>query len=70
MSILISINDVYAFTQYLPTVPPLRKTCQRYLESVRPLLNDAEFDRMERLATEFQANEGPRLQFWLKVKSW
>ena len=51
-------------------VPSLRKTVQRCLESVRPLLNDVEYDRMERLATEFQANEGPRLQFWLKIKSW
>ena len=69
MSILIRSYDTYLLN-YLPTVPPLRKTCQRYLESVRPLLNDVEFDRMERLATEFQANEGPRLQFWLKLKSW
>ena len=68
MSILIRSYDMYALIP--TTVPPLRKTCQRYLESVRPLLNDVEFDRMERLATEFQANEGPRLQFWLKLKSW
>ena len=57
-------------SHFASIVPPLNKTVKRYLESVRPLLNDVEYDRMERLATEFQANEGPRLQFWLKLKSW
>lgn len=51
-------------------VPPIKLTCKRYLESVRPLLNDVEYDRMERLAAEFQQNEGPKFQFFLKLKSW
>lgn len=52
------------------TVPSLNDTCNRYLESVRPLLDDAEYDRMERLAEEFKANEGAGFQRILWLKSW
>ncbi|NXD09808.1 CPT1A palmitoyltransferase, partial [Nothocercus nigrocapillus] len=41
-----------------------------YLESVRPLMNDGEFRRMEGLAKDFAYNLGPRLQWYLKLKSW
>nr|XP_004650483.1 carnitine O-palmitoyltransferase 1, muscle isoform isoform X2 [Jaculus jaculus] len=41
-----------------------------YLESVRPLLNDEEFYRMETLAKEFQDKIAPRLQKYLVLKSW
>lgn len=37
---------------------------------MRPILDDAEFDRMTRLAQNFQANEGPSLQRLLWLKSW
>jgi carnitine O-palmitoyltransferase 1 len=62
----------YSFQRVLPTlpVPALRDTCRRYLESARPLLDDAEYDRMCRLAEEFQQNEGRGFQRWLNVKSW
>ena len=62
----------YSFQRVLPTlpVPPLHATCRRYLESARPLLDDAEYDRMCRLADEFQQNEGKGFQRWLNLKSW
>lgn len=47
--------------------PPL---CLQYLESVRPLMDDEQFDRMKGLAEDFEKNLGPRLQWYLKLKSW
>ncbi|XP_040847747.1 carnitine O-palmitoyltransferase 1, muscle isoform isoform X4 [Ochotona curzoniae] len=41
-----------------------------YLESVRPLLGDEEYYRMETLAKEFQDKTAPRLQKYLVFKSW
>ncbi|XP_069345361.1 carnitine O-palmitoyltransferase 1, muscle isoform isoform X2 [Eulemur rufifrons] len=41
-----------------------------YLESVRPLLDDEEYYRMEILAKEFQDKTAPRLQKYLVLKSW
>uniref|UniRef100_A0A2K5ZFV5 Carnitine O-palmitoyltransferase 1, muscle isoform n=1 Tax=Mandrillus leucophaeus TaxID=9568 RepID=A0A2K5ZFV5_MANLE len=41
-----------------------------YLESVRPLLDDEEYYRMEMLAKEFQNKTAPRLQKYLVLKSW
>lgn len=42
----------------------------QYLESVRPLLDDEEYYRMEVLAKEFQDKTAPRLQKYLVLKSW
>lgn len=42
----------------------------QYLESVRPLLDDAEYYRMETLAKDFQEKTAPRLQKYLVLKSW
>lgn len=47
--------------------PPL---CLQYLESVRPLMDDEQFHRMKGLAEDFEKNLGPRLQWYLKLKSW
>ncbi|KAM5289026.1 carnitine O-palmitoyltransferase 1, muscle isoform 1-T1 [Ctenodactylus gundi] len=41
-----------------------------YLESVRPLLSDEEYYRMETLAKEFQEKTAPKLQKYLILKSW
>ncbi|KAF6268824.1 carnitine palmitoyltransferase 1B [Rhinolophus ferrumequinum] len=41
-----------------------------YLESVRPLLNDEDYYRKEKLAKEFQEKTAPRLQKYLILKSW
>jgi hypothetical protein len=51
-------------------VPRVKDTVRRYLESVEPLLDEIEFARMSRLASEFVANEGPKLQLVLWLKSW
>ncbi|XP_075409545.1 carnitine O-palmitoyltransferase 1, muscle isoform [Tenrec ecaudatus] len=63
---------LYSFQTSLPTlpVPSVPATIQRYLESVRPLLNEEQFQRMEMLAKEFQDKTAPRLQKYLVLKSW
>lgn len=43
---------------------------QRYLQSVRPLLDDANYERMEKLANEFENTIGQKLQRYLILKSW
>lgn len=42
----------------------------QYLESVRPLLDDEEYQHKKKLAKEFQEKTAPRLQKYLIVKSW
>lgn len=54
---------------YLP-VPNLKDTVRRYLRSVRPLLDDETYKRIEREAVEFQNGIGRRLQRYLIFKSW
>ncbi|XP_074004586.1 carnitine O-palmitoyltransferase 1, liver isoform isoform X6 [Numenius arquata] len=63
---------LYSFQTSLPRlpVPAVKDTVNRYLESVRPLMDDEEFKRMEGLAKDFAYNLGPRLQWYLKLKSW
>uniref|UniRef100_A0AAX7U586 carnitine O-palmitoyltransferase n=1 Tax=Astatotilapia calliptera TaxID=8154 RepID=A0AAX7U586_ASTCA len=40
-----------------------------YLESVRPLMDDKEYERMTKLAAEFESSLGNRLQWYLKLKA-
>ncbi|XP_032122154.1 carnitine O-palmitoyltransferase 1, muscle isoform isoform X1 [Sapajus apella] len=63
---------LYSFQTSLPKlpVPRVSATVQRYLESVRPLLDDEEYFRMEMLAKEFKEKTAPRLQKYLVLKSW
>ncbi|XP_051916022.1 carnitine O-palmitoyltransferase 1, liver isoform isoform X1 [Hippocampus zosterae] len=63
---------LYSFQNSLPRlpVPSVKDTCRRYLESVRPLMDDEQFKRMKGLAKDFELNLGPRLQWYLKLKSW
>ncbi|XP_006876448.1 PREDICTED: carnitine O-palmitoyltransferase 1, muscle isoform isoform X3 [Chrysochloris asiatica] len=63
---------LYSFQTSLPKlpVPSVAATIHRYLESVRPLLGDEEYCRMEVLAKEFQDKTAPRLQKYLVLKSW
>ncbi|NXU42414.1 CPT1A palmitoyltransferase, partial [Drymodes brunneopygia] len=63
---------LYSFQTSLPRlpVPAVKDTVNRYLESVRPLMDDEKFKRMEGLAKDFAFNLGPRLQWYLKLKSW
>ncbi|XP_038663259.1 carnitine O-palmitoyltransferase 1, liver isoform isoform X1 [Scyliorhinus canicula] len=62
----------YSFQTSLPRlpVPILKDTMRRYLESVQPLLDSEQFKRMQALARDFELNMGPRLQWYLKLKSW
>ncbi|TFJ96940.1 Carnitine O-palmitoyltransferase 1, liver isoform [Platysternon megacephalum] len=63
---------LYSYQASLPRlpVPPIRDTVQRYLESVRPLLSDSHFQRAAALARDFELSLGPRLQWYLTLKSW
>ncbi|EDV25450.1 uncharacterized protein TRIADDRAFT_23733 [Trichoplax adhaerens] len=51
-------------------VPSLESTTKRYLQSVRPLVNDEKYDRMAKLANEFQNGIGCKLQRYLVLYSW
>ncbi|XP_075455349.1 carnitine O-palmitoyltransferase 1, muscle isoform [Ascaphus truei] len=63
---------LYSFQMSLPKlpVPSLDDTIQRYLQSVRSLLDEERFNRMKFLSNEFQAELGPKLQKYLHLKSW
>lgn len=63
---------LYSFQASLPRlpVPAVKDTMQRYLRSVRPLLDDEKFNRMEKLAAEFEAGIARKLQRYLTLKSW
>ncbi|XP_056272841.1 carnitine O-palmitoyltransferase 1, liver isoform isoform X2 [Pseudoliparis swirei] len=63
---------LYSFQNSLPRlpVPSIKDTCRRYLESVRPLMEDEQYERMEGLTKDFEKKLGPRLQWYLKLKSW
>ncbi|XP_014215150.1 carnitine O-palmitoyltransferase 1, liver isoform isoform X2 [Copidosoma floridanum] len=63
---------LYSFQGSLPRLPlpSLDDTMTRYLRSVRPLLDDENYKRMERLASEFQSGIGVKLQRYLILKSW
>ncbi|XP_003967444.2 carnitine O-palmitoyltransferase 1, liver isoform isoform X1 [Takifugu rubripes] len=63
---------LYSFQNSLPRlpVPAVSDTCRRYLESVHPLMDEERFERMTALAKDFEKNLGPRLQWYLKLKSW
>ncbi|XP_034445095.1 carnitine O-palmitoyltransferase 1, liver isoform isoform X1 [Hippoglossus hippoglossus] len=63
---------LYSFQNSLPRlpVPSIKDTCRRYLESVRPLMDDEQYNRMKDLAKDFEENLGPRLQWYVKLKSW
>ncbi|XP_017573019.1 carnitine O-palmitoyltransferase 1, liver isoform isoform X1 [Pygocentrus nattereri] len=63
---------LYSFQSSLPRlpVPAVKDTTKRYLESVHPLMDDAQYKRMEGLAKDFEKNLGPKLQWYLKLKSW
>uniref|UniRef100_A0A8D1SDN0 carnitine O-palmitoyltransferase n=1 Tax=Sus scrofa TaxID=9823 RepID=A0A8D1SDN0_PIG len=63
---------LYSFQTSLPRlpVPAVQDTVSRYLESVKPLMKEAEFKRMTALAQDFAVSLGPRLQWYLKLKSW
>lgn len=63
---------LYSFQGSLPNLPlpSVCDTMHRYLNSVRPLLDDDNYKRMERLAGDFETALAPRLQKYLMLKSW
>lgn len=63
---------LYSFQGSLPRLPlpAVKDTMQRYLRSVRPLLDDENYNRMTELANEFESGIGNKLQRYLKLKSW
>lgn len=63
---------LYSFQGSLPNLPlpSVHDTMQQYLLSVRPLLDDPNFERMQQLAKDFETNIAPKLQRYLVMKSW
>ncbi|KAK3570590.1 hypothetical protein QTP86_023651 [Hemibagrus guttatus] len=63
---------LYSFQGSLPRlpVPSIDHTIHRYLESVRPLLDDDRYKQMEIVANEFKKDQAPKLQKYLQLKSW
>ncbi|XP_043980469.1 carnitine O-palmitoyltransferase 1, muscle isoform isoform X2 [Gambusia affinis] len=63
---------LYSFQAVLPRLPVPRvdDTIEKYLESVRPLLDDKQYKQMEILAHNFKENEASLLQRYLVLKSW
>jgi len=62
----------YTFQSSLPAlpVPDLNDTVDKYLESARLLQSGAELEATEKAAEVFRRNEGPKLQWYLRLKSW
>lgn len=62
--------SLYSCQTFLPTLPlpSIDETLKRYLRSVRPLYNDEEYQRMEKLAEEFKQTIGRKLQRYLWLK--
>lgn len=63
---------LYSFQGSLPRlpVPSVPDTMSRYLRSVRPLLDDENYNRIEKCAKEFEKGIGKKLQRYLVLKSW
>lgn len=63
---------LYSFQGSLPRLPlpRLEDTVARYLQSVRPLLNDEQYEKMEAMTKEFESGVGKKLQWFLRLKSW
>ncbi|XP_056433287.1 carnitine O-palmitoyltransferase 1, liver isoform-like [Gadus chalcogrammus] len=62
---------LYSYQGSLPNlpVPKVKDTIHRFLDSVRPLTDAHQFERMSTLAREFESGMGKRLQWYLKLKS-
>ncbi|KAL6095118.1 uncharacterized protein ACO6RY_16382 [Pungitius sinensis] len=62
---------LYSYQGSLPNlpVPLIKDTVARHLESVRPLMDDTQYERMAALSEEFESSLGKRLQWYLKLKA-
>ncbi|KAM6225005.1 palmitoyl thioesterase CPT1C [Rhynchocyon petersi] len=63
---------LFSYQRCLPRqpVPPVKDTVRKYLESVRPVLSDEDFNWMAVLAQEFLRLQASLLQWYLQLKSW
>lgn len=63
---------LYSFQSSIPRLPlpSVHDTLERYLRSARPLVDDENYSRIERLAKEFEDGIGQKLQRYLWLKSW
>ncbi|KAL1502335.1 hypothetical protein ABEB36_007490 [Hypothenemus hampei] len=63
---------LYSYQSSLPRLPlpSVHDTMTRYLKSVRPLLDDKAYEKMEKLAADFENGIGKKLQRYLILKSW
>jgi carnitine O-palmitoyltransferase 1 len=61
---------LHSFQGALPRLPlpSLQDTLDKHLKSVRPILNDEQYDEMVRLTEEF-GTVGRRFQWYLRLKS-
>ena len=64
--------SLYSFQGSLPhlPLPSVKDTISRYLRSVRPLLDDNEYEKVKQQAEEFQNGIAKKLQRYLVLKSW
>lgn len=64
--------SLYSFQSSLPTLPlpSVEDTMKRYLRSVRPLLDDAQYEKVKQDAQSFQDGIGKKLQRYLMLKKW
>jgi len=64
--------SLYSFQGLLPRlpVPDVRETITRYLQSIRPIFDDATYERIKQQAEEFEKGIGHKLQRYLVLKSW
>uniref|UniRef100_A0A5S6QB24 carnitine O-palmitoyltransferase n=1 Tax=Trichuris muris TaxID=70415 RepID=A0A5S6QB24_TRIMR len=63
------LNSFQGALPRLP-LPSLKGTLRRHLQSLEPLLEREQYERMSRLSDEFQRTIGPKLQRYLLLKSW
>ncbi|XP_026893936.2 carnitine O-palmitoyltransferase 1, brain isoform isoform X2 [Acinonyx jubatus] len=63
---------LFSYQRSLPRqpVPSVQDTVRKYLESVRPILSDEDFDLTSALAQEFLRLQASLLQWYLRLKSW
>lgn len=62
---------LYSNQRSLPPlpVPALKDTCRRFMLSVRPILDDKDFNEMDALCKNFMRGEGRSLQRLAVLKS-
>ncbi|KAI4558320.1 hypothetical protein MJT46_012962 [Ovis ammon polii x Ovis aries] len=63
---------LFSYQRSLPRqpVPSVQDTVRKYLESVRPVLSDKDFDWTSGVAQEFLKLQASLLQWYLQLKSW